>query len=79
MRTRDQVAETLLHFFGERGDEICVQLAERLRAIRHGIEHSEFFKSHEVHALVQDGRILLLLLFYINECRSHVVIIFLFY
>lgn len=48
VRTRHQVLETLLHFFGERHSTIRVQLCQRLKTIRDGIEQSTFFQNHEV-------------------------------
>jgi len=48
VRTKDQVLETLTHFFGWRAPQIKKQLAARLREMRLGIEQSDFFRRHEV-------------------------------
>jgi 1D-myo-inositol-triphosphate 3-kinase len=48
VKTKDQVNETLTHFFGWRSDQIKKQLAARLREMRLGIEQSSFFRNHEV-------------------------------
>ncbi|KAI1725237.1 inositol polyphosphate kinase domain-containing protein [Ditylenchus destructor] len=48
VRTKDQVLDTLLQFFGTRQETIRQQLCERLKAMREGIENSSFFQAHEV-------------------------------
>lgn len=48
VKTKDQVLETLTHFFGWRSTQIKKQLAARLREMRLGVERSQFFESHEV-------------------------------
>jgi 1D-myo-inositol-triphosphate 3-kinase len=48
VKTKDQVLETLTHFFGWRAPQIKKQLAARLREMRLGIEQSDFFRHHEV-------------------------------
>ncbi|KAI1731733.1 inositol polyphosphate kinase domain-containing protein [Ditylenchus destructor] len=48
VRTKGQVLDTLLQFFGTRQETIRQQLCERLKTMREGIENSSFFQAHEV-------------------------------
>lgn len=48
VRTKAQIYDTFLDFFGEKSAKICKQLVQRLKQIRYAVKRSTFFKTHEV-------------------------------
>ncbi|VDM46218.1 unnamed protein product [Toxocara canis] len=48
VKTRDEVADTLHAFFGDRSEMVRKQLLYRLRRMREAAQQSYFFKHHEV-------------------------------
>ena len=48
VRTQEDVATTLLAFFGREREKVRSQLVDRLKKMRDAIESSEFFSRYEV-------------------------------
>lgn len=48
VKTRDEVSNTLLEFYGNRAPVVINQFLIRLKRMREAVESSEFFRTHEV-------------------------------